>query len=712
MAIYHQAKAFGISWRSFFGAAGEETAGGRKLAEMSRCFIQALLAYVTLLVCAGLTLLAAYLDKSSFADVVLLPSEGVEWFRFMVGVLAYITGYFGIYFAPGLVMMRALRISHPNGVAKTLAAFTLSLIGLALAWILTMTVATGEGNRASFYLTVAIFEAVIIVVAWARNRGTSGNTQPFSWLDVAQGGGRDLVIPAIGVFLMIVVGCILMPGKISIESLEGDATEVHGFAASLFHGGLPQWDLEVGVWGFYPTFMFVSYPVFFSLALGGISEAALRLPALLFLGILVLAMADLAGRKEGKETSAALGLLLPVLVTAYLSLQVGAYYANYDPLHGDLAAAPIVEWLVTALAMSAVVLIRDGAPGLGAVAAFLSIISFASGLMLVGLLGVAGFLIGTTNERKVLMKWGLVLTGLVAGYAVFVAAYTSAQGTLEPTINEWLSKYFTHRVAVGAESPLTMLRALGWYVLLAGGLPVVGYIMAFLSRDRMAKWLALTGLLWVGFFIFMSPIKNIHYLMPAALIPVVLATRAGPGRKMGYVSGAQAGWAKAIRSAKIAEWRAPAWASLITLSGLVVIFLSWPKPIPPYTADREFGRTTVFLASIEREAVENSAVLYNIVKPLSKWKAGDPWTTGHHTWVRYADRTLQPSRQYDFYVGRAQPPVDGLEEMSRVTLDGGGYAVLWARDGRARLREWETKFFPLKKELSRFNFDLDPSRWD
>jgi len=234
----------------------------------------------------------------------------------------------------------------------------------------------------------------------------------------------------------------------------------------------------------------------------------------------------------------------------------------------------------------------------------------------------------------------------------------------------------------------------------------------FLSRDRMARWLALTGLLWVGFFIFISPIKNIHYLMPAALIPVVLATRAGPGRKTDYVTGAQAGLEKGIRWANIAEWRAPAWASMLTLSALVVIILSWPKPVPPYTADREFGRTTVFLASSEREAVEDSAVLYKVVKPLSKWKAGDPWTTGHHTWVRYADRTLQPSRQYDFYVGRGEAPVSGIEEMSRVALEGGGFAVLWARDGRAKLSEWEKKFFSLKKELSRFNFDMDPWRWD
>ncbi|OGQ77591.1 MAG: hypothetical protein A3F90_06430 [Deltaproteobacteria bacterium RIFCSPLOWO2_12_FULL_60_19] len=669
-----------------------------------RWMAHGLLAYVPLLVCGGLTLLASFFDGSSFNDVVLLPPEGVEPFRLVVAVLAYLTGYFGLYFAPGYLLMRALRIDLRNGASNALAAFTLSLIGLSLAWIAARAVAGGEAGRASFYLTVGGFEAAVAAAAWARNRDRSPSLSLSAW---ARKNGWEFLLPAAGILLMLALGCLLMPGKIAVESLEGDATEIHGFAASLLRGAFPEWDLEVGVWGFYPTFMFVSYPVFFSLALGGISEAALRLPALLFLGVLILAMAELAGRGRARKAGGAPAVLLPLLATGYLSLQVGAYYSGYDPFHGDLASSPIVEWLVTALAISAVVFIRDEAPGLGAIAAFLAIVAFPSGLMLVGILGAAGFLVGSATERRALLKSAFVLLLLVAGYSLFFLLYTSAKGTLEPAIEEWWSKYFAGRAGFTSGSPARTLRALSWYVLLAGGLPVIGYGPALFSRDSMARWLALAGFLWVAFFL-LSPVKNIHYFLPAALIPVAVAIRAGPGSR----ARAQMAGGNQEGGQDNTGRRAWLWPGLLTVSAVVVIILSWPKTVPPYTADREFGRTTVFLASTEREAVEYSEVIYGVVNPLVRWKAGDSWTTGHHTWVRYADRAPQPSREYELYVGREKPPVEELQAISRLQLADGQHAFLWAREGGAALGEWQRKLFPLKRDLSRFNFDLEPERWN
>jgi hypothetical protein len=581
-------------------------------------------------------------------------------------------------------------------VSNAIAAFTLSLAGVSLAWIAAMAFTAGEGNRASFLVTVAVLSGIMLVTLWLRNRS---NTQPLSFLRIVNRVSKDLLIPVMGIALMLILAWLLMPGKITLETLEGDATEAHGFAASLFHGALPQWDLEIGIWGFYPTVMFFPYPVFFSLALGGISEAAVRLPVLLFFGILVLAMAELAGRGKTREAGGSLQVLLPILVVGFISLQVGAYYSGSDPFHGDLGAAPLEDWIATALAMCAVVLVRDGASGLGAIAAFLSFVAYLSGPMLVVIFGGVGLLAGTANERKCLVRSGLILLGLVLGYAIFFVTYTMAQGTFEPTIKEWLSLYLAGRV--GLENPMKILRALGWYVLLSGGLPVLGYGMALYSKDSMARWLALAGLLWIGVFL-LSPTKEIHYFMPAALIPVVLAVRVGSKSKLGPQTASE----KERKEETNNGGQPLVWTTLLTLSGIVVIMLSWPTAIPSYTADRDFGRTTVFLASTEREAVEYSPVIYNVLRPVSKCKVGNSWTIGHHAWVHYADRTLQPSKLYEFYVGRGKAPLEGLEEISRTKLSNGGYAILWTRNSGLAAKLIE-RCFPIRKDLSRFNFDID-----
>lgn len=603
----------------------------------------------------------------------------VEFDRLVIGAVAYVFGYCAVYLVPGVLLIRALGIRLTNSVSTVLAAFVLSLAGMALAWIITMGVITGQGSRTSFYWSLAGLNALTLAALWPRN----GDCQEGRRCGLSIGVAKHFVAPIGAVALMLLFGCLLMPGKVILESLDGDATEVHGFAASLFHGALPQWDIEVGVWGFYPTAMLFSYPVFFSLALGGVSEAAIRLPALLFLGVLVLAMVEMAGVGRPRTAQNSLRILLPILPVGYLSLQVGAYYAGYDPFHGDLGAAPLEQWIATALTMCGVVLVRSGAPGLGAIAAFMAVISYLSGPALVAIFGAVGLLVTPPGEREALMKSAVILSVLIIGYVAFFVIYSVVQGTLEPIVTEWLSKYFSGRFAL--ENPMRIVHTLGWYTLLSGGLPIVGYVLAFRSSDHIAKWLALSGIMWTAIFV-LSPLKNIHYFMPVAMIPVVLAVRQTGTGRYGRVL-----------------------MNLLLLSGVMSIVLSWPKSVPPYTADREFGRKTVFLASSGRDAVEDAMVIYNLVKPLSVWKAGDSWTIGHHTWVHYSDRTPQPVKQYEFYVGREGTPVAGIQKLGSVDSANGQQVSIWSRNNA--FAEWRRRTFPLKRDLSYFNFDLQPSRW-
>ncbi len=205
-----------------------------------------------------------------------------------------------------------------------------------------------------------------------------------------------------------------------------------------------------------------------------------------------------------------------------------------------------------------------------------------------------------------------------------------------------------------------MLEALGWFALLCGGIPLLALPVAFLRRDPIARWLALATVLWVGFFL-LSPAKNIHYFMPAAMLPVVVALRL-----------AAAGTC----------WRSRIAPVLLTISALAVVALSWPKRVPPYTADRELGRTTLFLAVNERQAVDMANVIYSLTVPLWKWKRGDPWSIGPHTWVKYADFDPAPGKSYEFALSQGAPPDSAWIEITRAPLPGGGTTVLSSPRGR------------------------------
>lgn len=647
----------------------------------------AALGLLPLLLAAGLTAVISRLDGASFAHVRLFPPHPLSTGRFALAAAALLACYFGVFFAPGLLLMRALALRLTNSVANAVAAFVLSLLAVSLGWILAQAFTEGVAGRVCLYLTVASVDVAALVAAVALSPGASALPRL-----PAEGRGRgraELLVPVGGILFMLAASWFLMPGKISIEALEGDATEVHGFAASLVYSALPEWDLESGVWGFYPTFMFIAYPVFFSIGMLGDSEAAVRLPALLMLGMLVLVTADLAARGRTRAAAGSLNVLLPMLAVGYLSLQVGAYYAGYHPFHGDLGCSPLEEWLATALAVCALLLLRDGAPGLAAISALLAVLSFPSGLMFAGLVGVVGLLGGTFEERKIVWRWGLALAALFLAYAVILVIYTVNTGTFGAMIGEWYAKYFEGRASFSSETPARAWAAVAWFTLLCGGLPVLGLFATAFDHDRVSRWMALVAVAWTAFFV-LSPNKNIHYFMPAALLPMAVSLRIIAGANL------KTRWLNLLPGGLLA-------------STVVCIALCAPRSVPPYVADREFGERTVFLARSERQAVDYSKVLYNVTDPLWRWRPGKPWSVGHHTWVMYASRRYDFDRPYDFYVGAGPAPVPDVTEITHIVTPDGERVTLWVRGGRATLRDWKNREYPHRNELSRFNFDMAPA---
>jgi hypothetical protein len=562
----------------------------------------------------------------------------------------------------------------PNAPAVGLAAFVLSLFATSLAWILAQAVTHGVAGRTCLYLTIAVLDTAALVGGVVFAPGAPALPPLPSTSSTAR---RELLVPAAGVLLLIAAAWVTMPGKIGIEALDGDATEVHGFAASLFTRALPEWDLENGAWGFYPTFMFVAYPVFESLALLGDTEAAVRLPALLFLGILVLALADLAGRGRALRAGGSLRVLLPLLAAGYLSLQVGAYYAGYHPFHGDLGAVALDEWVAAALATCALLLLREarrprrrGVPR--------DLWRSPAGSRLVAIAGVK-----SRRPRIDVERWcGGVPRGAPcrlrgagrphAGERPSTRCSTSGGRSTSRVASRSVRSGVAqaHRRLVGA---------------LAGRGAGLWAVRGVFARDAMRAGSrdcrALSSPLALA--------EQEHSLRAAG--------RALPGGRV----------EREVVGRRLARLRS---SPRCSLSIACVIAISRPRANPPYVADREFGRRSIFLADSERQAVEFSHVLFNVMDPLWKWQPDGPWVVGHHTWAMYADRGFDLPREYDFYVGEGPPPAPGLTEITKIYAADGRPVTLWARGGRSALREWKHRVYPLRVEQSRFNFEMPLAR--
>ncbi|HMB71258.1 MAG TPA: hypothetical protein VKU85_18250, partial [bacterium] len=113
-----------------------------------------LLGLLPLVLAAGLTLLAARTDGTSFQNVRLIPPEPVSPLRFALGIGVLLSTYFGVFFAPGLLVMRSLAIRLPNAVANAVTAFVLSLLAVSLGWIVAQAATHGLAGRTCLYLTV------------------------------------------------------------------------------------------------------------------------------------------------------------------------------------------------------------------------------------------------------------------------------------------------------------------------------------------------------------------------------------------------------------------------------------------------------------------------------------------------------------------------------------------------------------------------------
>ena len=469
------------------------------------------------------------------------------------------------------------------------------------------------------------------------------------------GVGEVLSILAVPILFLVV----LLP-KFFWESFNGDGA--HAFEATrlLLHQPLPFWEPDSGNAGAYPGMNALLYlvPGSWFMRLFGELEASVRLPYVLFMGLLFAAVVDSARQaREEPLSRKAVALVWASVVSFSL---VMAYAATYDPYCADIALPATQDALLMAVfvAMTTSFLAREPAW----IVAFTGCVLLCSpaGPVLIGGWFLAAVLCLRPLPVPRLVAYAAGAAGTVAVMAVapdvLAALSLPAPGSEHAAGN--LLKKFQHVLP-------NQLERFGWAFLPCGIYPAAALLM-WRRADGGSRALLLVSLIVFAMYYLMAFV-SLHYFVPAMVLPLV------------------AFW----RVQRTVDWRGKG-PVFVTCAGLVLlsIALGLPKTPSIYTATREVG------ARIDASAIDGydgmTADYFRSAQLLEQlfvpgWTPSVPeehYAGGSLAWNYYAQRARRalraPPPTYLLAPRGAEPP-KSLPEAAELVAENED-AQLWAVD--------------------------------
>ena len=460
---------------------------------------------------------------------------------------------------------------------------------------------------------------------------------------------RSMLLGAVGVPALL---CVVLAPKLLWESFNGDGAHAYESSRLLLHQAMPFFPEASGAIAGFPgiTSMLFAFPNAWYLHLFGEVEAAARVPFLLYLGVLwcaVVLVAEHAGDREGR------GLSRGVLGATWLSILAYAFgmafSATYNPYSADIALPATQDTLLVICFLAVIHAHLRQEWAWFALCTALTYVSLPSGLVL-----VAMWLLGVLVAARP-WRWRPVL----AGFAVLLGCVIA--GALLPRILE----------AAGAPPPggeyglagilryFAFLQFTDWrrfmYVAVASG--IVPFAMLFFWRrhDTASRALVITTALYF-LFIFVQGYISLHHLVPAMVLPVVVAARASDGRSSG-------------------RRLAPVWVA----AGVVAVVLSLPRSFAIHTAGREIGGTIFARTGDYRNLdprVFNASTLLAQLFPYD-WDPAVPAVYGGSplVWNHYARRDGDSAGANYMLQWDSLPAPPGFRLVARDSV-----AALWVRD--------------------------------
>ena len=502
----------------------------------------------------GMSALAVALSSVPGSSAALWPVEGSPaWHLSQVALVRVALpiaalGACVLFLAPGLLLALAA------GGAGTVSGWVVAALppAIGVSWLvvqLLRILSPASMGVTAVVMLGAVVVALGVALLVARRR-------PLPW---PNGGARAWIPLGITAGAVMFLAAVLAP-KFVAESLNGDGAHALEVSRVLLHQPWPFLPSAAGAIAFFPgmTSMLFTIPNAWFLQLFGVGEAAIRLPFLLHLGVLALAiqaLAEVSGRRVGGRAHLVLWLGLGAYVLAM------AFSASYSPYHADLALPATQDTLFMACFLGFALAMTRRAWGAAFIWAVLTHLSLPSGVLLLGFWLVAELLVVRPIAIGDLARGAGIVVACLATTAA-LGALVVATGSPAPGTEYGLARTIEE---------LLQLDPTGWrrpiYWLVGAGIFPVLMLVRWQRQDAVARRLTIVTLCYFLFFAFHVRL-SLHHLAPAMLLPAAVALRLRPD-------------ATAARHRYLLAWGALA---------LVAVVLSRPGSATIGTATREVGR--------------------------------------------------------------------------------------------------------------------------
>ena len=550
-------------------------------------------------------------------------------------------GSLALFLAPGMLLAMAFARAR-TAEEWLLKGFALSTVVLGFAVAAVQELRGAPLTGAAFVGLASACTALAGAGAWFR-----AQRRRIEWpaLHTAH------VAPLIGVPLLFLVA--LTP-KFFWEGFNGDGA--HAFEATrlLLHQPLPFWPEGSGVVGQYPGVNSVLYllPGSWFMRLFGEIEAAVRLPYVLFMGLLFAGLLSTARQGRKEPLGAAAHALLWLGVVSY-SL-VMAYSATYDPYCSDIALPATQDTLLVACFLGLVLAFQSGERGWMVLWTAFTLLCSPAGPVLIGAWLVA--VVIAYRQRPWLRAAFLAVT--TATCLVLIGAAPALLQRLglpapggEHSAGALLSK-FRYVLPTDVRRFLYLVVPCGIYPALA--------FFAWRRSDDASRALLVVVALVFGMYYLMAFV-SLHYFAPAMILPLVIF------------------W----RGQRVALWERPRAAVAACLAcALVAVGLALPAGADIYTGTREVGASldASGLGGYDEMAPEyfsGMALLEELFTPGSDAAVPESAYAGASlSWSYYAQRAASDERPINYVLTSADTPApDGA-----VRVAGDGAAALYVLD--------------------------------
>ncbi|MGD8278648.1 MAG: hypothetical protein PVH00_11505, partial [Gemmatimonadota bacterium] len=542
-----------------------------------------------------------------------------------------------VFIAPGLLLVRTFgrtRQVAPLFLKGTLVAFLVNIAVLGALKLIRP--APGAGVHAAALFGLNIVAWALLAVRSLRGaagdeREAAGATRRWAWL---------IAIPVIAAILLLPV--------LFWQDLNPDGLEALTGGRSLAWFALPRFpDGETP--GLNLGMITSSYPIHWFIALFGLTDAAGRLPVLLYAPMIWAGLVALIEVRAPRRLSAGEELALVAALAVFVAAL--GFNDTYHAYSTDIASPANIDFLAMAGVLATLYFFWNDEPGWFLSAALLTHLTRPTGLMLLGLLGVGVFLLDRERLRPRLLLIGTAIA--------LMMVWTVGFEKLLPRLIDISIDSGAGQVA-GRFRYLRFdhFQRLLWVVIPAGILPALA-LPQLRRQDNVARVLSLMTVAYFGVF-YVIAFTALHHFAPATLFLIVVF------------------WRLALKSPATARRTA-----VTVAAAALALWLSLPRSMALDRTMRPIGAETVWNEGDYgggydeyRRAYDHKALLLELFKPF--WEVADPgaeFIGSPWLQIRYGRHgAIRPETNYV-----VQPLGDPAPAgFTRLAADSA--AALWVRD--------------------------------